>query len=76
MILAIRKILLTKAELGELEKAEGTKGLTIVPLSVYNKGRFLKLDLGIARGKKKFDKRETIKKHDIEREMRREFKDR
>jgi len=69
-----RKILLTKAELGELEKAEGTKGLTIVPLSVYNKGRFLKLDLGIARGKKKFDKRESIKKHDVERDLNRKLK--
>ncbi len=69
-----RKILLTKAELGELEKAEGTKGLTIVPLSVYNKGRFLKLDLAIARGKKKFDKRESIKKRDVERDLNRKLK--
>jgi len=63
-----RKLLLSKAELLTLEKTEATKGLTIVPLSVYNKGRFLKLDLAIARGKKKFDKRQAIKKRDIERE--------
>jgi SsrA-binding protein len=64
-----RRILLSKDEILELEKAEATKGLTIVPLSVYNKGRFLKLDLAIARGKKKFDKRETIRKRDVERDL-------
>lgn len=65
----VRKLLLSKAELAELAKAEGTKGLTIVPLSVYNKGRFLKCDIAIARGKKKFDKRESIKKRDTERDL-------
>lgn len=69
----VRKLLLSKKELGELAKAEGTKGLTIVPLSVYNKGRFIKLDLAIARGKKKFDKRQAIKKRDVERELKREL---
>ena len=64
-----RKLLLSKAELLTLAKAEGTKGLTVVPLSVYNKGRFLKLDLAIARGKKKYDKRQAIKKRDTEREI-------
>ncbi len=66
-----RKLLLTKSEIAELAAAEGTQGLTIVPLSVYNKGRFLKLDLAIARGKKQFDKRESIKKRDVEREIKR-----
>ena len=69
-----RKLLLSKAEIEELGKAENTKGLTIVPLSVYNKGRFLKLDLAIARGKKKFDKRTSIKKRDTEREIGRTLK--
>lgn len=64
-----RKLLLSKAEIEEIGKAEETSGLTVVPLSVYNKGRFLKLDLGIAQGKKQFDKRETIKKRDAEREL-------
>jgi len=68
-----RKLLLSKAELLTLEKTEATKGLTIVPLSVYNKGRFLKLDLAIARGKKKFDKRQAIKKRDMEREIKRKL---
>ncbi len=68
-----RKLLLSKAELWTLEEAEGTKGLTIIPISVYNKGRFLKLDLAIARGKKKFDKRQAIKKRDTERDLRRKL---
>jgi len=66
-----RKLLVTKSELEKLATAEGTKGLTIVPLSVYNKGRFIKLDLAIAKGKKKFDKRESIKKRDVERDLKR-----
>ena len=66
-----RRLLLDKRELVELADAEGTQGLTIVPLSVYNKGRFLKVDIAIARGKKKFDKREAIKKRDTERDLKR-----
>lgn len=69
--LRARKLLLSKDELEELRIAEGTKGLTIIPLSVYNKGRFLKLDIAIARGKKKFDKRQAIKKRDVERDLKR-----
>jgi SsrA-binding protein len=66
-----RKLLLTAKEIEELAVAEQTKGLTIVPLSVYNKGRFLKVDLAIAKGKKKFDKRQAIKKRDTERDLKR-----
>mgnify|MGYP003394343691 FL=1 len=68
-----RRLLLSKGELEELRVAEGTKGLTIVPISVYNKGRFLKLDLAIAKGKKIHDKRQAIKKRDVEREIRRKL---
>lgn len=64
-----RKLLLSKNELNELAKALQTKGLTLVPLSVYNKGRFIKLDFALARGKKKQDKRESIKKRDLERDL-------
>ena len=70
-----RRLLLNKKEIVALDKAEKTKGLTVVPLSVYNKGSRLKLDIAIVKGKKKFDKRETIKKRDTERETRREFSD-
>lgn len=66
-----RKLLFSKKEIEVLAQAEATKGLTIVPLRVYNKGRFLKCDVAIARGKKSFDKRESIKKRDTERDLNR-----
>lgn len=69
-----RRLLLTKKEIAELSAAEGTKGLTIVPISVYIKGRKLKLSLGVGRGKKKADKRQSIKKRDTEREIGRTLK--
>lgn len=69
-----RKLLITRKALQGLLTIEGTKGLTLVPLSVYNKGRFLKVDVAVARGKKKFDKRESIKKRDIERDLKRTLK--
>ena len=71
-----RRLLLKKAEILKLSSIEETKGLTIVPLSVYNKGSKVKLDIATAKGKKKFDKRESIKKQDTERQNRREFVDR
>ena len=69
-----RKLLLTKKEIAELANIEATKGLTIVPISVYSKGRKLKLSIGIGKGKKRADKRESIKKRDIEREIGRTLK--
>lgn len=69
-----RKLLITKKEMNKLSDIESQKGLTIVPLSVYNKGKKLKLEIAIVRGKKKYDKRETIKKRDTEREIRRSLK--
>lgn len=69
-----RKLLLTKKEIDVLAGSENQKGLTIVPISVYNKGRKVKIEIAVARGKKKFDKRETIKKRDTEREIRRTLK--
>lgn len=67
----VRKLLMTKEELEKMAKAEATKGLTIVPITVYNKGRFIKCRVAIARGKKEFDKRESIKKRDTERDLKR-----
>jgi SsrA-binding protein len=69
-----RRLLLTKKEIANLSKSESQKGLTIVPLSVYNKGRKLKLEIAVVRGKKKYDKRESIKRKDIERDIRRTLK--
>ncbi|OHA47485.1 MAG: SsrA-binding protein [Candidatus Taylorbacteria bacterium RIFOXYD2_FULL_36_9] len=69
-----RKLLLTKKELKQLANIENKKGLTIVAIAVYNAGRKLKLEIGIAKGKKSFDKRENIKKRETDREIRRTLK--
>jgi len=69
-----RKLLLKKLEIKYLIGKSKQKGLTLVPLRVYTKRGKIKLEFGIAKGKKKVDKRELIKKRDIEREMKREFK--
>jgi SsrA-binding protein len=69
-----RRLLLNKKELNELAGAEAKRGLTLVAISLYNKGRLLKLSFAIAKGKKKFDKRETIKSRDSKREMERTLK--
>jgi SsrA-binding protein len=69
-----RKLLLTKKEISRLSDLENKNGLTIIALSVYNIGHKLKLELGIARGKKKSDKRESIKKRESAREIDRTLK--
>ncbi len=69
-----RKLLLTKKELKRLAGTENQNGLTIIALSVYNMGHKLKLELGLARGKKNKDKRESIKKRESDREIRRTLK--
>ncbi len=69
-----RKLLLNKKEIKELGDADKAKGLTLLPLSLYSKGRMIKVEIAIGRGKKLHDKRESIKKRDTEREIRREFK--
>ncbi len=69
-----RKLLLMRDEIRELESAEASKGLTIIALSVYNKGQRIKVEIGLARGKRKYDKRESIKKRDTERELGRTLK--
>jgi SsrA-binding protein len=68
-----RKLLLKKKEAKALSELE--KGLTIVPLALYNKGTKIKIKIGVAKGKKKFDKRETIKKRETDREIRRVVKE-
>ncbi len=69
-----RKLLLSKKELEFLITKEKESSLTVIPLSLYSKGRFIKVEIAVARGKKKKDKREDIKKRDIERDIRQEFK--
>jgi SsrA-binding protein len=62
-----RKILLSKKEISVLTGTSQAHGLTLIPLKIYDKRGRLKLLVGIARGKKKYDKRETIKRKDIQR---------
>lgn len=69
-----RRLLLTKKELSELVGKEKQKGLTIVPISLYTKGRHIKLSFGVGKGKKKYDKREDLKKKDSARDSAREMK--
>lgn len=69
-----RKLLLTQKEINELEEKSEKQGLTIVPIKLYNKNRNIKVEIAVARGKKKFDKRESIKKKDTGRDIEREVK--
>jgi len=71
-----RRLLLTKKEIKELTDNDKSKSLTIVPISVYNKNRKIKVEIALVKGKKKFDKRETIQKRETDRTIRREYKER
>ncbi|OGN11882.1 MAG: SsrA-binding protein [Candidatus Yanofskybacteria bacterium RIFCSPHIGHO2_02_FULL_43_15c] len=62
-----RKLLLKKSELQYLQTKSQEQGLTLVPIKVYSKKNLIKLEIGLARGKKKYDKREAIKKKEFER---------
>ncbi len=70
----VRRLLLTKKEIIELAEYEKQKGLTIVPLSLYNSKGLIKVSLAVARGKKKYDKREEVKKRDADRKIKRTLK--
>jgi SsrA-binding protein len=69
-----RKLLVHRKEIKRLRRVSEEKGLTLVPLKFYLKRGLVKCELGIARGKKLFDKREDIKKRDVRRELARDFK--
>lgn len=69
-----RKLLLSKKEIKRLADKDDIKGLTLVPISLYSKGHYIKVEIAVARGKREFDKRETIKERDLDREMEREYK--
>ncbi len=66
-----RKLLMTKRELRKLKSKLQEKGLTLVPVKIYFKSSLVKLELALAKGKKLYDKRETIKKRDTERKLKR-----
>ncbi len=69
-----RVILIKKEEIERLAEAEAKKGLTIIPLSLYSAGRKIKLKFAIAHGKKKYDKRHTLKKRVSDRDIERTLK--
>lgn len=69
-----RILLLHKKEIRKLAGVVQEKGITIVPLKMYFKKGFAKVLIGVGRGKKEFDKRETIKRRELDREMRRNVK--
>lgn len=69
-----RKLLLHKSEITKLGAKIAEKGYTLVPLQVYFKGSLVKVEVGLAKGKKLYDKRDDIAKKDQRREMEREFK--
>ena len=72
--LRVRKLLLHKTEINKLAAKIAEKGYTLVPLQVYFKGSLVKVEIGLARGKKLYDKRDDIAKKDQKREAQREFK--
>ena len=72
--LRVRKLLLHKAQINKLAGARAQKGYTLVPLQVYFRGSLAKVEIGLARGKKLYDKRQDIAKKDQRREAEKEFK--
>lgn len=69
-----RRLLLKQKEINYLRGKLSEKGLTIIPLSVYTKGNLIKIEIGVGRGKKTFDKRESVKKRDQKREIAKKLK--
>ena len=72
--LRVRKLLLHKKEILKIFGKMKEQGITVVPLQVYFSGSLVKIEIGLAKGKKLYDKRETIAKKDQKREAQREFK--
>jgi SsrA-binding protein len=71
-----RKLLLHKKEILKLSSKVNEQGLSLIPLKVYLKGNYVKLEIGLGKGKKKYDKRETLKRKEQEREAQRALKQR
>ena len=70
-----RKLLLKKREISKIEKLVSNKGMSLIPIEVYLKKGWIKLQLAVCRGRKTHDKHEKIKKQDIDRELHREFRE-
>lgn len=71
-----RKLLLNRKEIDAMIGKKAQKGLTIIPISLYTNRRLVKAEIALVRGKTKLDKRETIKKREVQREIRRTLKQR
>lgn len=69
----IRKLLLNKAEIEKIRKKTEVKGYSIVPTKVYLKDNLVKIEIAVAKGKKLYDKRETIKQRDLSRKLKEEY---
>ncbi|BDU63278.1 SsrA-binding protein [Candidatus Borrelia fainii] len=69
-----RKLLLTKKEIQKLKKFKEKEGYTLVPISIYLKNSLIKVELGVCKGKKLFDKREILKQKSIKKDLNREIK--
>ncbi len=69
-----RKLLMNARELKKLRTATAEKGITLVPLSLYFSGAFVKVELGLAKAKKRYDKRESVKERESNREIQRKYK--
>ena len=74
--LRTRKLLLHQRELKKIHRQIQEKGLTVVPLKIYTKGHLIKVDLGLARGKRQYDKRASIAERDQKRDLERSQKER
>lgn len=70
-----RKVLVRRGQLKRFIGKSQAEGLTLVPIKIYTKMRFIKLEFALARGKKKHEKREAIKKRDVDRQMRERMKE-
>ena len=68
-----RKLLLTKKQIGDLQKELKVNGVTIVPISLFTMGGKFKLKIGVAKGKKTWDKKQTLKEKDIKKQTDREL---
>ncbi|MCB2204228.1 SsrA-binding protein SmpB [bacterium] len=69
----VRKLLAKRKEIRKLAQKVHEKGLTLIPLEIYFSGRHLKIELGICKGKKTYDKRQALKKREIQRDMERQL---
>ena len=74
--LRVKKLLMHKTEIRKMQAKLQEKGLTLIPLKVYFKGSLVKVEVGLCKGKKLYDKREALAKKDVKRDLERSMKER